>query len=515
MAAKPSSEQVSYLVPQADDVTLAPIMTTGNAVGIKLAPDSQIGEPWRMPGTPDGLGAFDNNNGTMTVLMNHELEADEGTVRAHGSTGAFVSRVVVDTDTLEVLGADDLIKDVHLWNEETGTWDEGTTAFDRLCSADLPEQTAFFNPETNKGYAGGRIFLNGEESGIDGRAFAHFATGKEAGNTYELVHLGQFSHENQVANPHAMDKTVVVGLDDSSPGQVYVYVGDKQTEGTPLEKAGLAGGSLFGIAVEDQPDEDRETGFGEDEVAFQMVDLGDASTFNGETLQSRSEDLGVTEFLRPEDGHWDPLVEGRFYFVTTDTFNDSKPGAVDPDTAPPAEEPNLPPGVPPAQEQPEDGRSRLWQLDFDDMSDPSQGGTLTMLLDGTEDHQMLDNMTVSQDGKILLQEDPGNVPYLAKIWEYDPNTDEMRVLAKHNPELFGPNADEEAFLTQNEESSGIIDVTDILGRGEEDVYLLDVQAHYDRERELDEGGQLLAMSVAGDGGVNVAGVQEPSTDLWM
>jgi hypothetical protein len=89
------------------------------------------------------------------------------------------------------------------------------------------------------------------------------------------------------------------------------------------------------------------------------------------------------------------------------------------------------------------------------------------------------------------------------------------VLAEHNPELFGPNADEESFLTQNEESSGIIDVTDILGRGDEDVYLLDVQAHYDRERELDEGGQLLAMRVADDAGNSGTDSPASGTDLWV
>lgn len=226
-----------------------------------------------MVGTPDGLGAYDNGGGTITVLMNHELEADEGTVRAHGATGAFISELVVDKETLEVLGARDLIRELYTWDRETNTYALDQDALNRLCSADLPEPTAFFNPATNRGYAEGRIFLNGEEAGEEGRAFAHFATGPEAGKSYELPDLGQFSHENQVANPHAMDQTVVVGLDDSTPGQVYIYIGEKQVEGTPLERAGLTGGKLFGIAVEGPPDEDRETGFGSEEVPFSLVAL--------------------------------------------------------------------------------------------------------------------------------------------------------------------------------------------------------------------------------------------------
>jgi len=47
--------------------------------------------------------------------------------------------------------------------------------------------------------------------------------------------------------------------------------------------------------------------------------------------------------------------------------------------------------------------------------------------------------------------------------------------------------------TQDEESSGIIDASDILGRG---WFLLDVQAHkLSADPELVEGGQLLALFV--------------------
>jgi len=49
------------------------------------------------------------------------------------------------------------------------------------------------------------------------------------------------------------------------------------------------------------------------------------------------------------------------------------------------------------------------------------------------------------------------------------------------------------FLTQDEESSGIIDASDVLGNG---WYLLDVQAHLkSADPELVEGGQLLAMYI--------------------
>jgi hypothetical protein len=57
----------------------------------------------------------------------------------------------------------------------------------------------------------------GEEIGNEGRAFAHFVTGTEAGHSYELAWLGNMSYENQLANPHTGDKTVVALTDDGRP----------------------------------------------------------------------------------------------------------------------------------------------------------------------------------------------------------------------------------------------------------------------------------------------------------
>ena len=69
-----------------------------------------------MVGIPDGMGAFDNGDGTFTVLTNHELGNTQGIVRDHGSRGAFVSRWIIDKATLAVLEGDDQIKSLRLWD---------------------------------------------------------------------------------------------------------------------------------------------------------------------------------------------------------------------------------------------------------------------------------------------------------------------------------------------------------------------------------------------------------------
>jgi len=85
----PSSSQTPYLVSLAPNVSTTSILTVGDATNTK-----QDGSgPYRMVGIPDGLGAFDNGDGTFSVLMNHELGETAGVVRAHGAKGAFVSEV--------------------------------------------------------------------------------------------------------------------------------------------------------------------------------------------------------------------------------------------------------------------------------------------------------------------------------------------------------------------------------------------------------------------------------------
>jgi hypothetical protein len=74
------------------------------------------GPDYGMAGIPDGTGAYDNGDGTFTVLINHEHGNTVGVTRAHGSKGSFVSEWVIDKNTLAVIGGGDLITNVKLWN---------------------------------------------------------------------------------------------------------------------------------------------------------------------------------------------------------------------------------------------------------------------------------------------------------------------------------------------------------------------------------------------------------------
>jgi len=442
----PSSSQSPYVVRagKGTGVVTKSILTVGDSVNLK--PDSS---PYFLVGIPDGLGAFDNGDGTFTLLANHELNIGEGVIRAHGATGAFVSKWIIRKSDLTVLHGEDLIQHVATWNAG-GYYNAPASGvlLGRLCSADLAPISAFFDDNSGLGY-NDRLFLDGEEVGAEGRTFAHTL----GSTSYELPHLGKFSTENTVAHPDSGLRTVVIGLDDAIGGQVYVYVGQKSDSSNPVEAAGLNFGTLFGVKVTDLIIETNTTILA-GPTPFTLHSLGDVSLLTGAQLESQSVANDVTAFLRPEDGAWDPTDPNDFYFVTTASFTTN---------------------------------SRLWRLRFVDASDPALGGTIEMLLDGSEGQKMMDNLTINQQSQVFIQEDPGGQNHLAKIWKYDVPNDKLILVAQHDPNRFLPGAPN--FLTIDEESSGIIDASAILGDG---WFLLDVQAHYVIGGELVQGGQILA-----------------------
>ena len=448
----PSSSASPYLVPTLAGVTTESIITVGDTAS----------NGYRMVGIPDGLGAFANDDGTFTVLMNHELGSDKGIPRAHGSVGAFVSKLIVDKSSLEVLSGQDLISEVYT-PAANGTWAPLVTAFNRFCSADLADRDAFWDARSKRGTKE-RIFLNGEEAGPEGRAFGHVVTGAEAGKSFELPALGNLSFENVIALPDTGKKTVVVVTDDTGGGEIYVYVGEKQRTGNAVERAGLTNGRLFGLKVDGLAVEDDTTTV-PDESSMQLVEVPGAATLTGAQIEAASVTLGLTRFARPEDASWDPSDHGGLYVATTGSFT------------------NI---------------SRLWHFEIDEAL---TGGTAEIAFAGPAydpllasvdqaGPRMMDNLTVNRRGEVLAQEDPGNQEYVAGIWRWDPDSGSMTRVAQHDPDRFKTGA--AGFLTTDEESSGIIPLPFLGSR----TYLADTQAHYaSGDAETVEGGQLVLLTV--------------------
>ena len=427
--------------------------------------------PFRMVGIPDGLGAFDNGNGTFTLLMNHELGNTKGVARTHGGIGAFVSRWVIAKSNLAVLNISDLITNVFLWNGATHT-QAVNAVFTRFCSADLPAVSAFYNAGTGFGTTN-RLFMNGEENNKESRALAHVVTGPDAGKSYELPHLGKIAWENALANPFAQDKTIVGCQDDSSTtdSRMNFYIGTKSGTGLDIDKAGLTGGTLYGVKLNGFTNE-TDAAVPVNGLAFSLFSYGNVANLTGAQIEALAVANGVATFQRVEDGAWDPASPRDYYFVTTASFT---------------------------------GKSRLWRLRFADIANPENGGTIDLLVTGTEGHKMLDNIGFDADGNLLLQEDTGNQSYVGRMWKYVPSTGAFFPVATFRPNLF--TTGQPGFLTQDEESSGVIDVSPILGYK---AALLVAQMHTTNGipaganvTEVVENGQLLLLRELDSGGYSL------------
>ena len=489
-----------YLIPTHSGVRVVPLITVP-----ETAPNG-----YHMAGVPDGIGAFRSGEHTFDVLLTHELRYNHGKARAHAGSGAFVSRWRFDTQcwdggrgTLRLKWGEDLIKHngVHFWNHQHAEYHGGSRVpLERLCSADLPAKSALYF-EDHGGKKWGtthRLFLGGEETHSrykpeSGRALAHVVTGCDKGSTWELPRLGRGSWENVLACPVAQRKTVVFLPDDATAhvgptwrlreptSELYVFVGEKQAAADPslkdFQKAGLHDGTLYGVQIltgnslEALAAEHHELGLGGlhsngaylADARFTLVPLPDqarestnpseVTDYPGIRLQKQSLDARVTQFFRPEDGAWDPRPDrgNEFWVVTTG----------DADI--------------------EESTTRLYHFVFDDIAEPQDGGTVHIALGGRGgnheyDLNHLDSACVDPDGFVLLQEDPDDAPAVTRTMIWDPDTEQLRIAASGNPDLFG-DCNHPRHLTQNEESAGIVPVFRLLGEG---WYLVGVQCN-DRE----------------------------------
>lgn len=491
----PSSSRPPYLVSNAPAGVVEQVTSIATSTDLLPRTGGPVGATYEFGGSPDGLGAYDNGDGTITVLCNHEHANTAGVVRRHGAVGAYVSELVIDKATLAVISGQDLIVRVV---DGSGVVHDAASgngfAIHRPCSADLPPTSAFFDAGSGLGTTD-RIFLDGEEGSSTGYAFAHVATGVDKGTSYVLPRFnlttngsgmtGVGAWENLLANPFAQPSTVVVGTNDGGTGimaqSIAVYVGQKTSSGSAVDRAGLTNGTLAFVRV--------------GSIASEIANTTSRATAIASGMRFSLSATSATAFSRPEDGHWNPADPREFFFATTDRLDTVTNTGVNQTIG--------------ATGSTQAGRSRLWRLRFDDLSNPSLGGVIDLLIDGSKGPvkvQMLDNLTATADGRVYLQEDPGSTTYNAKVWMYDVQGDVLTPLLKFDPAIWGdlavnggtPGAI--APHNDNKESSGILDVSALLpGAPGQTTLLFTAQDHTSNAALATtssvQGGQLLLTRV--------------------
>lgn len=422
----------SYLIavdPATLDIT--PILTSGEMVG-----DYQMG------GVPDGLGAT-MIDGEVVLFMNHELTPEED----ENLSFARVSRLVLDPASGAVQSGRYVLT--------------GTEGYERLCSASLAGPEVGFDTP---------VFLTGEESTGGEHGGLALAIDAATGAITELPWLGHIAHENQVVIPGFAGKTVVMTTDDNSDGsELYLYVADGP-EGV------LDGSGQLHVFKADEGANTSDVSKGV-ELTGTFVPVDQAANADPDSLQAAVEKLGAFTFVRLEDVTYDRTETTKVYFADT---GDN-------------EEPNLD-----ADGNPFTVNGRLYTMTLDP-ADPTTVTGFTVLLDGDagDDIRNPDNLDANTT-TVMIQEDLNgynrqeNSDATGRILAYDIASGTVTPLA-YIDQSAGDGLLEPGDKAGSWESSGIINVADLLGEG---AWLVDVQAHslkVDQFGSEDEGGQLLLL----------------------
>ncbi|MFA7324135.1 MAG: hypothetical protein WC005_07245, partial [Candidatus Nanopelagicales bacterium] len=323
----------SYMEPFVSGVNLKVLATAGDKIN-----------GYTLFGIPDGMGVLRDGE-DLTVLMNHELSASDRVAsaakRANGlASASTVSALNFDTASNTIVGATELLKNVSWFDyaagqygakptapagaaakDSFGTLNHGT-ALNRFCSSSTaqPGLLAFREKDSSGksityGYTGPAYFTT-EEGSDESRAFVS----DTGGNLVQLPRLGLGGKETAVVVPTGNKVTAVLSNEDgaATASQLWMYVGEKTTSGSWVEKAGLTNGSNFVMAV---------TGYNDDNLIRNSVGKGKALpvTFNqvnwnqsGVAMNSQAMALG-TVLARVEDGAFDPRNPNDYYFLTTES----------------------------------------------------------------------------------------------------------------------------------------------------------------------------------------------------
>jgi len=492
-----------YMEAVASSATLTPIASAGDMIGSYL-----------VPGIPDGLGVIKNGN-TLRIITNHEWSATNavaaGRTTAGGLvSGSFLSDMTYDIATKKVTKAVDLFKDVVWYDYATGKYGNTPGApagaavkdaygtlnhsylLNRFCSGSLSPAGAFYDKASGTGI-NDALFFAGEEGSDESRGFA---TNLTTGQLVQLPALGLSAWENFIPASTTTKNTVIMGNEDgdAKDSQLWMYMGSKSKTGTWFEKAGLTNGKSYVLAAPANApvanDYEIRTKYGKNKpfaVTFAQVDI----KANGKAQNVEANTKGI-ELARVEDGHFDPNKPNDFYFVTTQSDSDPDKKVVVGATTPNPATPTVS----------RDGGA-LWRLRFTDVNKPFLGSTLELLLDGSEDIYMSkpDNITVDDLGNVLIQEDPGNNAHLARIVSYRISDGKVGTIAKFKADYFTESGT--AFITRDEESSGIVEVTNELRTSKTDkasyyMYVAQIHATPAKARpDMDATDATLAKAVEG------------------
>ena len=469
----------------------------------------------------DGLGAYDNGDGTYAVLANAELGSTAGMpylVDGVALTGARISKFIVDKDldndasngyqSTVIAGGLAYRGIVDANGNRVTDAAQINGGFNRFCSGSFEAANQFGD---SRGFADS-LYLTGEEA--DEGLF--YALDTETDIIYALAGLGRGGWETAIQVDTGSRNTVGVLLMDDNTAPIYLWVGEKSDSKSAdfLERNGLAAdqGNLYTWApTGDSIGTGAGTAGVPDSADLKALALGTAAAgrwllvgsgtevagWNEDTLRANANALGALQLSRLEDANINPLNGQQVVFATTgnsafggaDTFGNlitldlgaafNGNGLISSSNA--------------------TGLKVIYDGDRQIGAWDAANGNNNGVIDTAEEGgfgatiiRNLDNLTWSKDGSIYVQEDRSvSSAYFAQqeasIFKVsatakDPVTGQavierwVQVDRTAVPTGYGQSDPNPADFG-NWESSGIIDVSLIYGEAAGSMFLADVQAH--------------------------------------
>jgi hypothetical protein len=433
-----------------------------------------------MVGIPDGLGAHRNDDGTITLYMNHELGRNVSSQPVIGGPiyrGAFVAKLILAEDGSVLSGEraydsvfDTMKSAIFPAPDSTNT----TPGFARWCSGTMAGQADGFDRD---------IYFCGEESTgadtYDGRGGTAVAITDNV--AYTLPRLGRFAWENVVPRPFQGNEVVIMCMEDgpSTPdSQLYMYVGKKEHRrgADVLNRNGLNNGQLYAFRSKDSA-RNSELTFQEGSIMGEWVAIANVENLTDAQLEAESDARNAFGFVRTEDGAWSKTSRKDYYFCTTGDAS-----------------------------QPGNKLGRLYHLELNP-GNPLKDAKLTVLVNadqviaaGGDTSLSPDNMDASAD-YLMVQEDGTSAtrPVMAQkgrdgsIWRF-PIRNISAATGERVAQLNPPGRDGVPVGPGVWETSGIIDASSLFG---DNTWIFDVQAHRPTNPPSPatqvEDGQLLIM----------------------
>lgn len=435
------TDKQSLLRPVATGVEVKPLLSVADS----------LSNGYTMAGIPDGLGTYDNGDGTFTLYMNHEL------TQPANLTDARVSKLTIKKDTLEVMDGKYIVT--------------GIEGYRRFCSATMVGPKEGFDRPY---YFTGEEDTGGKFGGLD------IVIDSKNERVTQLVYTGRMSWENTIAVPGFKGKIVMMSFDDSAPGGVYMFIGNNQNDIFTGEADMYVFVADGGVRTEDKVSKNSPlTG------KFVKIDKKKASLYRKGTVDE-FEAAGGFKFVRPEDGTYDVNDPTQIYFNVTgrSQYTDTVTG------------------------KPYDAKGRTFAMKLDP-SDPTKVTSLKPIIDGDAGDDILnpDNISASSTHLMILEDI--NTEFLGKrpgrVLSYEIATGKLTAVAELAHRDYAGQPIPNDILGETE-TSGIINVSDLLGK--KDTWMLDVQAHTLKVKQFsgtDEGGQLLTITVPGTSALQQAG----------